>query len=41
MTTINVTIRTDSEKKGRTQMRVVDEEQNLNLEITDEIMFHH
>jgi hypothetical protein len=29
------------EKKERTQMRVVDEEQNLNLEITDEIMFHH
>jgi hypothetical protein len=28
-------------KKERTQMRVVDEEQNLNLEITDEIMFHH
>jgi len=29
------------EKKERTQMRVVDEEHNLNLEITDEIMFHH
>jgi hypothetical protein len=29
------------EKKEITQMRVVDEEQNLNLEITDEIMFHH
>jgi len=29
------------EKKERTQMRVVDEEQNLNLEITDEIMLHH